>query len=117
MLFERVGLNWRNALGELVIVVAGVFIALSADGWAQQRADRSLEQEYISHLEIDLRSDTAQLGIAIALAESRATLGHAVLRAVDGDTVLAPGDLVVALERQFYFAVPAYFASHASGSP
>jgi hypothetical protein len=108
MLFEKVGLNWRHTLGELAIVVAGVFIALSADGWAQQRADRALERGYISDLGTDLRSDTAQLSIAIALAESRAALGHAVLRAIDGDTVLAPGDLVVALERQFYFAFPAY---------
>jgi len=108
MLFEKVGMNWRKALGELAIVVAGVFIALSADGWAQQRADRALERGYIGDLEIDLRSDTAQLGVAIALAESRATLGHAVLRAMDGDTALAPSDLVVALERQFYFAFPAY---------
>ena len=108
MPFEKARLNWRHAPGELAIVVAGVFIALSADGWAQQRADQALERGYIDDLAIDLRSDTAQLRIAIALAESRATLGHAVLRAIDGDTVLAPGDLVVALERQFYFAFPAY---------
>lgn len=105
---ENVDLNWRKALGELAIVVVGVFIALSADGWARQRADRSLERGHIRDLESDLRSDAAQLAIAIALAESRAILGHVVLRAIDGDTALAPCDLVVALERQFYFAFPAY---------
>ena len=89
MLVERVGVNWRIALGELAIVVVGVFLALSADGWAQQRADRSMERGYLDDLAIDLRSDTAQLSVAIALAESRAGLGHAVLRAIDGDIVPA----------------------------
>ena len=108
MLFRKLSLDWRYAISELAIVVAGVMIALAADGWSQRRADRELEQRYIDDLIVDLRSDTAQLRIAIELAESRAALGHAALRAMDGDTVLTPGELVVAVERQFYFAFPAY---------
>jgi hypothetical protein len=108
MLFRKLRLDWRYAFSELVIVVAGVLIALTADGWLQRRADRGLERRYLDDLVVDLRSDTAQLRTAIALAADRAVLGHAVLRAMDGDTILTPPELVVALERQFYFAFPAY---------
>jgi hypothetical protein len=108
MLFRKASLDWRYGITELVIVVAGVLIALGADQWVQGRADLRLEGRYLDDLAIDLRSDTAQLGAAIRLAESRASLGHGVLRAAAGDTVLAPPDLVVSLERQFYFAFPAY---------
>lgn len=108
MLLRRLRLDWRYGIGELAIVIAGVLIALAADRWSQGRSDRELERQYLEDLAVDLRADTAQLRAAIDLAESRATLGHAVLRAADGDTVLAPADLVVALERQFYFAFPAY---------
>jgi hypothetical protein len=108
MLFRKFNLNWRYAVAELVIVAAGVLIALAADGWSQRRADRVLERRYLDDLLVDLQSDTAQLRTAIGLAESRAALGHAVLRALDGDTILSPPDLVVAVERHFYFAFPAY---------
>lgn len=108
MRFRKLRLDWRYGISELVIVVAGVMIALAADGWLQQQADRALERSYLDDLISDLRADTAQLHTAIGLAADRAALGHAVLRAMDGDTVLAPPELVVALERQFYFASPAY---------
>lgn len=108
MLFRELRLDWRYGITELLIVVAGVLIALGADQWVRGRADIALELRYLEDLAIDLRSDTAQLTAAIDLAESRATLGHSVLRAVDGDTVLSPEQLVVAAERQFYFAFPAY---------
>ena len=108
MLFRKERLDWRYGITELVIVVAGVMIALGADQWVRGRADIGLEGRYLDDLAIDLRSDTAQLGAAIRLAESRASLGHSVLRAAAGDTILAPTDLVVFLERQFYFAFPAY---------
>jgi len=108
MLFRKLRLDWRYGISELVIVVTGVLIALAADGWSKRQADRALELRYLNDLVVDLKSDTAQLRAAIDLAETRAALGHAVLRAADGDTVLSPSDLVVALERQFYFAFPAY---------
>jgi len=108
MLFRKLRLDWRYAISELVIVIAGVMIALAADGWARGRADRALERQYLDDLAVDLRSDTVQVRAAMTLADSRAALGHAVLRAMDGDTVLTPPQLVVALERQFYFAFPAY---------
>ncbi len=108
MRFRQLKLDWRYGIGELFIVVAGVLIALAADGWAQGKADRSLEQSYLEDLVVDLQADTAQLRTAIELASDRAALGHAVLRVMDGDTVLSPPDFVVALERQFYLAFPAY---------
>ena len=104
MRFRKLNLDWRYAISELLIVATGVLIALAADGWRQGQADRALERLYLNDLVTDLRSDTAQLSAVVSLAETRAALGHAVLRAMDGDTVLTPTALAVALERQFYFA-------------
>ncbi len=108
MLFRKLKLDWRYAISELVIVATGVLIALAADGCRQERADRALERLYLNDLVVDLQTDTAQLSSVVALAETRAAFGHSVLRAIDGDTVLTPTELAVALERQFYFAFPAY---------
>lgn len=43
MLFRKQRLDWRYGITELVIVVAGVLIALAADGWSKRQADRALE--------------------------------------------------------------------------
>lgn len=99
MLFRKLQLDTRHAVTELFIVVAGVMIALAADGWLQSRGDRSLERRYLDGLITDLQADTAELNSNIRVAEERARLGHHVLSAMSGDTVLDPGYLATAVER------------------
>ena len=69
MLFRKLKLDWKYGISELLIVVAGVLIALAANGLLQERQDQSLELEYLEGLIADLRLDTAQLSIHIAEAE------------------------------------------------
>ncbi len=111
MLFRKLELDWRYAVGEFFIVVAGVLIALAADGWLNDQADRALEDEYLVALATDLASDTAELNTTVMLAARRAELGQHVLRAMTGDTVLEPAYLATAVERSMYFAYPAYSRS------
>jgi hypothetical protein len=53
-------LNWAYGVGELVIVVAGVMIALSAEGWLTERQDRSDEIELLEAIKEDVRETTAR---------------------------------------------------------
>ena len=48
-------LNWAYGVGELVIVVAGVMIALSAEGWLTERQDRFDEIELLEAIKEDVR--------------------------------------------------------------
>jgi len=48
-------LNWAYGVGELVIVVAGVMIALSAEGWLTERLDRIDEIELLEAIKEDVR--------------------------------------------------------------
>ncbi len=98
MLFRKLRLDWKYGLSELVIVVTGVLIALAADGWADSRADRALETQYIFGLVRDLQSDTAQIREAITLSEKRARSARDVLAAINGDSNLAPNELAIAVE-------------------
>jgi hypothetical protein len=50
-------LNWSYGLGELVIVVAGVLIALAVNQWNSDRLDRLEEHEIIERLISDLNWD------------------------------------------------------------
>jgi len=54
-------LNWSYALGELVIVVAGVLIALAVDQWNTERLARIDEARIIDRLIGDLTEDSDAL--------------------------------------------------------
>ena len=56
MLMNRLKLDWRYAIGEISLIAIGVLIALAVDGWADYRAERKLEMEYIGRIEEDLQS-------------------------------------------------------------
>jgi len=57
MLFRKEKLNWRYGLSELLIVVAGVLIALAADGWLERRNLRVAERASLSRLADDMQVD------------------------------------------------------------
>jgi len=57
MRWRLLKLNWAYGIGELVIVVAGVMIALSFDQWNSDRLDRVEEVEIIDRLIADLQVD------------------------------------------------------------
>ena len=48
--FTMKKLNWKYALGELVVITLGVLLALGLDLWKQSLADDKLEVTYISRL-------------------------------------------------------------------
>ena len=67
-------LDWGYAIAELIIVVAGVLIALAADSWNDDRLNRLEEAELverlISDLERDIRSIDRGLGLLARKTES-----------------------------------------------
>ncbi len=81
MLFRKLQLNWKYGVSELLIVVAGVLIALYADDWRQGRADRELERNLLERLSVDLAADAADLAIAQTMVARRLL----VLNALTGD--------------------------------
>lgn len=48
--------NWRQAWGEALLIVAGVVLALGAEAWWSVRSERIQEQEYLSALSGELGS-------------------------------------------------------------
>jgi len=109
MLFRKLKLNWRYGLSELLIVVFGVFIALAADGWFQQREDRVTERDYIERLIQDLHLDIASISNIMGETEARAGYCEAVLGAFDsGRRSGSPSDFIQAIEYGNYFSYPSY---------
>ena len=63
--------DWTALFAELVIVIAGIFIAIQADRWWEQQDDLRQEQVYIERLAEDIRRDISNIAYAIELAAFR----------------------------------------------
>jgi hypothetical protein len=55
---ENLKINWRYALGELVLIVLGILIAFWINDYGKAREDRKLEKQYIKALQAELQGDT-----------------------------------------------------------
>lgn len=51
----------KYAIGEIVLVVIGILIALQINSWNQGRKESLLKETYINRLIIDVKKDTTQL--------------------------------------------------------
>ena len=52
---------FKYAVGEIVLVVIGILIALQINNWNELQKKRKLKNEYITSLKVDLTKDTIQL--------------------------------------------------------
>jgi len=55
----------KYALGEIVLVVIGILIALQIDSWNDDRLDRIQERTYLSSMLTDLREDVREIDAAV----------------------------------------------------
>ena len=60
----RTGRYLGYALGEILLVVVGILIALQIDTWNDDRLDRHKEREYLSSMLIDLQEDVQRIDAA-----------------------------------------------------
>jgi hypothetical protein len=67
---------------ELILIVAGILIALYIDGWVQDRKDRDSETAYLELLRDDLELIEAELAEYIEFEESIVATGKAFLDAI-----------------------------------
>ncbi len=54
-------INWKYALGEVIIVIIGISIAFSLNQWAENNKNRNIRQQYLQSLIADIDSETEHL--------------------------------------------------------
>ena len=57
----QTGRYLRYALGEILLVVVGILIALQIDTWNDDRLDRQREREYLASMLVDLQEDVQRI--------------------------------------------------------
>jgi hypothetical protein len=79
MLWRKLQLNWRYAIGEFSIILLGVLAAFAVENWNSDRKDRSLEREYLLSLLDDFDADKKSLDTAMQRSEEIASAQQTVL--------------------------------------
>ncbi len=91
--------HWRLLLGEFVVVVVGVLMALWVDQLREARVNAGLEVEYLESLVTDLDADLAQFDEAEAWMRRSETAAATVLALYEGSPPTENvADLVAAVE-------------------
>ena len=61
----------RYAIGEIILVMIGILLALQVNNWNENRKDKIIEQEYLNRLQLDIGKDHATLLFSKELADER----------------------------------------------
>jgi hypothetical protein len=74
--------SWKATIRELVIIVAGVLIALASNAWWEARGERTREREYIDQLTVDMSTTLLNLDSAYQKEERGQTAINSMLLAL-----------------------------------
>ncbi|HHE65328.1 MAG TPA: hypothetical protein ENL09_04825, partial [Bacteroidetes bacterium] len=78
---DKVGKYLKYAIGEIVLVVIGILIALQINNWNSQRKDRIREQLFIEQLSADLQTTVNEVKGIIVFFQDRAMASGRVIHA------------------------------------
>ncbi len=82
--------DWLAVVTELVIVVAGILIALQVSNWNQARVDHARAQSYYRRIQADLATDRQNIGHALAYWQKVGAYGQKAI--AYGETGKQTGD-------------------------
>jgi len=71
MLWRKFKLDWKYAVGELFIVVAGVLLALAIDQWNERRLEQLEAGDILQHLLLDLQADLDDIERMVQMVEDK----------------------------------------------
>ena len=80
---NKTGKYLKYAIGEIVLVVIGILIALQINNWNEQRKERIQEKIFLKRFEVELNSNLENILIAISLNKSRIHRADFLLRTID----------------------------------
>lgn len=80
---NNTGKYFKYAIGEIILVVIGILIALQINNWNEQRKERIQEKIFLKRFEVELKTNIENILTAISLNKSRIHRAKFLLRAID----------------------------------
>lgn len=85
------------AIGEIILVVIGILIALQINNWNEAQKDFAREQEILIQIKEDYEANLEQLENKIGMRDSIIAASHYILKSIDGEFKLHEDNLVIKL--------------------
>jgi len=83
---NKTGKYLKYAIGEILLVVIGILIALQINNWNENRKDRQLEKELLVQLQSEFESNLIQLDDKIALRDKMLSSSLNLISCIDNPT-------------------------------
>ncbi len=100
---SRFKIDWRYAVRELVLIVAGILIAIALNSWWNNRIDFDRESDYLAGIVVDINNAGAELEATIRFHQQQvADLQH-LLNTIEAGPGGASEDSLVALSHALIF--------------
>jgi hypothetical protein len=107
LLENKTGKYFKYAIGEIVLVVIGILIALSINNWNEERKERKLESKFIELLEQDLSADSENLAELVKTSDASVLSKNLILDYQDGK-ILKPDSLSTHFLRAVFHGIPSF---------
>ena len=77
---NKTGKYFKYAVGEIILVVIGILIALQINNWNENRKNNKIEQNYLISLQEEFEFNKQNLGTVINLNDKNANFGLQILK-------------------------------------
>jgi hypothetical protein len=98
--------RYRQIFAELIVIVAGVLVALAIDEWRENQGNKSVEREYVHQLVSDLRSTEKLVVSALEYNASADAAASRLLAVFETGEAVEPEEIRKLLEGLFNFDNP-----------
>ncbi|WP_228850484.1 DUF6090 family protein [Aegicerativicinus sediminis] len=104
---NKTGKYLKYAIGEIVLVVVGILIALQLNAWNDYSKDRTIEKKVLLNLRYDLQKDTTDLNNLLRLKKDQLQKCHRMLDAFNNPNreILDSLQFINNIKYSFYFYV------------
>jgi len=100
------GRYFKYAIGEIILVVIGILIALSINNWNEERKRQKEEGHYLAALSTDFKTAESRLRINLGLVEEQLDHNEHLLTILAGPANSIANDSLVGMLRKAFIDIP-----------
>ncbi len=98
---NKTGKYFKYAVGEILLVIIGIIIALQINNWNEERKKQNLKNEYLISLENDYRKDTLLLNERINQNKKRLEVLNQSFDEIENTIFTGPEEVISLFKNKF----------------
>ncbi|MUP44444.1 hypothetical protein E0K83_01635 [Gramella sp. BOM4] len=94
------------AIGEIILVVIGILIAVQLNNWNQSDKEEKLANQYLKNIQFDLNQDLESLERVETLVNDRRRAATSILNSLDSNDYKNPGVFLFQVDNAGRYGIP-----------